>query len=81
VVTFYQKSRPDQLKNNNKTTTNKQINKYTAILTLLFFSFQLSLDGSLIHSDMMEIKDVWLLHASNVPRAGDSCVPHPGRDQ
>ena len=43
------------------------------------FVFQLALDDSLLRNDMMEIKDVWSIRASNMPRAGDSSVPNPGR--
>ena len=39
---------------------------------------KLSLDNSFIRSDMMQMKDVWSVRASNVPRAGDSGVPNPG---
>ena len=48
-------------------------------LSQLYLLFQLALDDSLLRNDMMEIKDVWSIRASNMPRAGDSSVPNPGR--
>lgn len=40
---------------------------------------QLALDHSLRRSEMMEMTNVWAVRASNVPRAGDTGVPNPGR--
>lgn len=47
-------------------------------LSLCILLLQLALDGSFIRSEMKEELGVWIVRASNIPRAGDSSVCNPG---
>ena len=49
-----------------------------SLASSLPFLTQLSLDNSLFRSDMIQMKDVWLVRACNIPKAGDYGVPNPG---
>ena len=39
---------------------------------------ELSLDNSFIKSDLVQMKDVWIIRGSNIPHPWDLGVPNPG---
>ena len=54
---------------------NRQAKQFEAGVALT----ELSLDSSFVRSDMIQLKDVWIIRASNIPHPDDLGVSNPGK--